>query len=403
VVAVVTALLSMGTSLPASADTLIWARQFGKGTINQATGVAADATGVYVVGTSSSAYPYSDGFLEKFDADGARLFERFRFGKPGREQSVGVAAGVSGVYTITIIDRRKRPPYFSLLSRYDQNGSLAWNVRLVPDLLDMPSIRSAYVNPAAVASDATGVYVAGYVSFQPVGGGYATRAFLAKFDPDGHELWWDRLGKGTSMSGVAVGPSGVAVAGGTDGLRKKVAPGGADALVRLYSNDGQPLWIREFGTADYDYAATVSVDSTGLYIGGVRGDSSTTGFLRKFDFTGETLWHRQLSSPISVRVTSTSPSPLGDGVMVAGWGGDLSGGASDVTVGFVRGYDPDGSVTTTTYINSSSPNSPGQIGETFVNGVATSGDGLFVSGSTAGHFAGQWMHGGLDAFVARVS
>jgi hypothetical protein len=205
------------------------------------------------------------------------------------------------------------------------------------------------------------------------------------------------------MSGVAVGPSGVAVAGGTDGLRKKVAPGGADALVRLYSNDGQPLWIREFGTADYDYAATVSVDSTGLYIGGVRGDSSTTGFLRKFDFTGETLWHRQLSSPISVRVTSTSPSPLGDGVMVAGWGGDLSGGASDVTVGFVRGYDPDGSVTTTTYINSSSPNSPGQIGETFVNGVATSGDGLFVSGSTAGHFAGQWMHGGLDAFVARVS
>src|SRR5205085_677608 len=54
VASVLAASLAVVQSAPASADSLVWARQFAGSSFNQGFGVAMDSTGVYVAGQYSS-------------------------------------------------------------------------------------------------------------------------------------------------------------------------------------------------------------------------------------------------------------------------------------------------------------------------------------------------------------
>jgi hypothetical protein len=100
--------LAVAAPAPASADPLAWSRQFGRRSVNQGFGVAADSTGVYVAGEFSS-NDGSDAYIKKYDMDGAQLWARYRFGRPGREQGATVAASGSGVYTIADLTGGSRP------------------------------------------------------------------------------------------------------------------------------------------------------------------------------------------------------------------------------------------------------------------------------------------------------
>ena len=99
--------LLVATALPwsASAQTVHWIRQFGTAGVNQARGVATDATGVYVVGSVSGALPGqtsaggSDAFVRKFDANGGELWTR-QFGTARADDALGVAVDSSGVYVV---------------------------------------------------------------------------------------------------------------------------------------------------------------------------------------------------------------------------------------------------------------------------------------------------------------
>src|SRR5438128_864539 len=99
-------LLLVGAVLPswspqqAIADPLVWVRQFHFDDGTFAKGIAADASGLYVVGESfrweGRGY---HGFLSKYDLDGDRLWSRFNFG--GKSDPVQhVATGPSGVYVL---------------------------------------------------------------------------------------------------------------------------------------------------------------------------------------------------------------------------------------------------------------------------------------------------------------
>ena len=88
---------------PAWGQTIEWTRQFGSGTFDQAFGVAAGASGVYVAGRTFGALPFQtsagdeDAFVRKYDLNGTELWTR-QFGSAIHDQAFGVAADTSGVY-----------------------------------------------------------------------------------------------------------------------------------------------------------------------------------------------------------------------------------------------------------------------------------------------------------------
>lgn len=120
-----------------------------------------------------------------------------------------------------------------------------------------------------------------------------------------------------------------------------------DAFVRRYDFNGNEIWTRQFGTADYDQAYGIATHSSGIYVAGETGGALGTAvggadyFLRKYDSAGNAVWTRQFG-------TSTTD------------GGSYGGG------------------------------------------VAVNSSGVYVTGVTAGTFAGQTKIGGLfDAFVQK--
>src|SRR5207253_9135469 len=82
---------------------LLWTRQFGSSGWDQATGVAADASGVYASGNTGGSLPGQstaggpDAFVRKFDAAGNVVWTR-QFGSGSSDQVSGVAVNGSGVH-----------------------------------------------------------------------------------------------------------------------------------------------------------------------------------------------------------------------------------------------------------------------------------------------------------------
>src|SRR5436853_1369712 len=107
-------LVQIGTLAPASAGPMVWVRQWGVGQANFVRGIAADGSGVYVLGWLTNPAGVR-GSLVKFDPAGDRLWSRVQ--NRGDEEPVGVAAGTSGIYEIASISLT-RSPYFSILRRY---------------------------------------------------------------------------------------------------------------------------------------------------------------------------------------------------------------------------------------------------------------------------------------------
>jgi hypothetical protein len=98
-------------------------------------------------------------------------------------------------------------------------------------------------------------------------------AFVRGYDASGTELWTRQFGTfdWEYVSSVAVDDaSNVYFAGETFGeLPGQTAPGQMDAFVGEYDALGEELWMKQFGTPDFDRALGVAVDSSGnVYVGG---------------------------------------------------------------------------------------------------------------------------------------
>ncbi len=121
----------------------------------------------------------------------------------------------------------------------------------------------------AVTVDPTGVYVAGYTDgvFPGWTNGGATDAFVVKFDLNGEQSWAAQLGTASmdyAYGSAADGCGGVSITGTTWGDWAGVNQGQADAfLVRLDSQSAAVLWTRQFGTPEWDTALAVAADRPG--------------------------------------------------------------------------------------------------------------------------------------------
>ena len=149
--------------------------------------------------------------------------------------------------------------------KYTPAGDELW-IRPV----DTGEVCACDATQAALAADATGVYVASGV--------------VSKLDQSGNTMWKRQLSPaadGTNFELRRWKPRlrhwtrrALYVAGGTQrALPGQCKAGYGDVFVRKYSiADGTEQWTCQFGTRGYDFLGGIAVDASGVYVGGgIRG------------------------------------------------------------------------------------------------------------------------------------
>ena len=186
----------------------VWTRQFGSSATDYAYGISVDASGVYVAGYTAGTLPGQtsaggyDAFVRKYDADGNEVWTR-QFGSSASDQASGISADASGVY-VTGYTSGALPGQTSaggtdaFVRKYDTNGNEVWTRQFGSSASDQAS---------GISVDASGVYVTGFTYGALPGQTYAgsSDAFVRKYDADGNAVWTRQFGS-SSMILVSASP-----------------------------------------------------------------------------------------------------------------------------------------------------------------------------------------------------
>jgi len=380
------------------AQNLAWVTQFGTPLTDDAAAVAADAGGVWVAGNTSGALAgqasagSQDVYLARYDSAGALQWVR-QCGTAALDQAWSVAADASGVYVAgstrgAFPGQAGKGGLDAFVRKYDAAGNELWTRQFGTSTTDQA---------VGIAVDSGGVYVAGSTGGVLPGqaGSGGQDVFVRKYDPAGAELWTRQFGTASSdqAGGIAAGASGVYVTGTV----------WEDAFLRAYDASGTELWTRQFGSPSADLGRAVALDATGVYVSGVTMDTlpgqTSAGladvFLRKYDAGGAELWTRQFGSASFDDGLAVTAAP--GGVLVAGYAmGALPGQTpSGLADAFVRSYDASGAEMWTSQFGTAATDS--------VWAVSAGPSGAYFAGFTFGVLPGQTGAGFQDAFLARLS
>jgi hypothetical protein len=175
------------------------------------------------------------------------------------------------------------------------------------------------------------------------------------------------------------GGVGAVVVGKTDGALDGVNKGKSDAFIRRY--DGGVVWAQQFGTRGSDEATDVAVTSTGIsYVLGTTDGAlgfkvgGTDVFLRKYDAKGVVQWTRQFGTAVFDSAQDVTLDSSGNIYVLSSLGG---------TAFTVRKFNPNGTLLLT--ITNTTPdifNPPAlavdSTGNIFVLAPFIQGNGKFV-------------------------
>jgi large repetitive protein len=281
---------------------------------------------------------------------------------------------------------------------------------------------SSYGTAVAVGRDGD-VYIAGSTNGGYPGAPEANAGdhdvFLAKFSPDGTQLWAHELGSDQEDYGlgIAVDHSGDAyITGYTYGRLPGAAAsvGFADAFLAKYSAAGARQWVDEFGVAQHSAVSDgITVDRAGnaFIVGNTNGrlpgqPESNAGaydaYIAKYSTTGARVWVHRLGTPENDYGYGIALDQAGNAYMtgdtqgsIPGAGTRNAGNGSDV---FVAKYSTAGKRLWTQQL--------GARGVDHGAAVAVDGAGnAYVTGYTNGRLPGASgaNAGGSDVFVAKYS
>ena len=257
----------------------IWTIQFGTRKDDFIVALGMDATGLYVTGSTSGTFPGqtklggADAVLAKYDFDGNELWT-VQFGTDEIDSPSNVVADATGVYVIGTTDgafpgERDRRAQDAFLTRFDAEGNQDWVVQFGSRGSDV-----GYAN----ALSAAGIFVNGFTDGRLPGETDRGEmdAFVGLFASDGTKLWLRQFGtrRVDVGLGIVADPKTVYVSGQTGGhFRGFTSSGGDDAFVRSFSaTDGASLWMHQFGTAEFDAAYGLALVGTDVYaVGGTSG------------------------------------------------------------------------------------------------------------------------------------
>jgi hypothetical protein len=255
-----------------------WTRQFGSTAWVEAFGVTVDAGGVYVAGyvdccaatlipTQKSAGA-TDAFVRKYDLNGTEVWTR-QFGSPDSDRATGIVADATGVYVAGTTQGALASPRAmadGFLRKYDSDGTEVWTKQF-------GGPASEEVNVVAVG--ASGVYVGGRTTGAlqgdpPVG---LWDAFVMQFDSTGNHQWTRQFGgrDADNVFGLAVGLTHLLVTGAADGpLPGQNWVAAQDAFYRFYDFTGAEAATREFGNEFNDYGTGAAADARAFYVAGMK-------------------------------------------------------------------------------------------------------------------------------------
>ena len=225
-----------------------------------------------------------------------------QFGTSSLDASLGLSIDNSGGVYLTGYTSRSfednsiigQTPY---LAKYDVDGHRQW---IVQDTSFDDSVA------VGVSADGLGnVYQSGDFN-SIVDDCCDSDAFLSKYDAAGNLLWRSTLRNDFDERFVTVSSDQIGnifIAGQTWG--GIVTPNPIrlpDVFVAKYNTLGDLIWLREFGSDDYeDEAAAVSADGLGnAYVVGLL--DAEDGFVSKFDSDGVQLWTARLDNAHSAGV-----------------------------------------------------------------------------------------------------
>lgn len=386
-----------------------WIREFGTYGEDQIEGVYADSTGVYVAGYTTGALPGQnfsgdrDAFVRKYDFDGNEVWTR-EFGTSGTDEIREISVNSSGIYvtgltTGTLPGQSRIGGYYdSFIRKYDLDGNEVWTRQFGTTGDDTPFGVYADSSAAYVTGSARGAFP-GQVNL-----GEAD-AFVRKYDPDGNAVWTRQFGTAQYDLGwgVFADATGVYVAGYTLGAFPGYANQGAfDIFLRKYDFDGNELWTKQFGTTGSDMARGISGDSAGVYVcGSVDGElpgqtqvGYSDAFVRKYDADGNENWTRQFGTTEG----ESCEGIFANSTTVYSVGQTNGAFAGQNLTGeadyFIRKYDENGTEQWT--------HQSGTLGEDAMDGyVASDSTGIYFAGITSGYFAGYSQQGNGDCFVRK--
>jgi len=206
------------------------------------------------------------------------------------------------------------------------------------------------------------------------------------------------------VSAIAVDSAdNVVIAGTTNGALFPVPQGGYDAFVAKIAADGTPLWGFQYGTADYDYADALAVDSgdnillAGHTFGDLFGTNAGSGdaFVVKISPAGVPLWVVQHGTP-GMDMAYAVAVDGADNVILGGFtGGDLFAPTEGGYDAFIAKMTPGGLPLWGFQYGTSESEA--------VEGLAVdSADNVVLAGFTSGDLFAP-NQGVYDAFIAKVT
>ncbi len=267
---------------------LVWIKQYGTVTGDESFKVSTDSSGnIYAaghtlgslpgqqnhnVGQDPTQIPSTDSFVTKFDSNGNQLWTS-EFGTSALDDDWGVATDkygnvFAGGNTLGNFGGPNAGAYDAWLVKLDQkDGHIDWVRQFGTPTYDFLW---------NVKTDSTGnVYASGWTRGD-LGGKNAgdSDVWLAKYDTNGNQLWIKQFGTSGDdapyLNGMDVdSKDNIFLAGHTNGNLGGKNAGSYDAWVAKYDKNGNQVWIKQFGTPEYDTSTAVSADSHGnLYVSG---------------------------------------------------------------------------------------------------------------------------------------
>ena len=229
--------------------------------------------------------------------------------------------------------------------------------------------------------------------------------YMRKYDGNGNELWTQQAGLGPFSLDFSRAVDGAGNSYVVSNARD-TASGNSDAVVSKYDRDGNELWARQFGSTDFDFTHAVALDAAGnpYVVGWTWGalprqthSGASDVFLRKYDSEGNVLWTRQFGTADFDFAQAIAVDGAGNAYLVGWTAGafpqQTNSGKGDV---FARKYDSEGNMLWTRQFGS-------RENEIAFNVAVDDAGFLYVVGSTEGALPGQARSGQVDSFVRKYA
>jgi len=346
-----------------SAGVQQWLRTLDGGGSDAAVAITTDEAGnVYMTGHSGGGLYF---MTAKYNAAGDRLWVR-SFTTIG-EGDAGVDLAVDHDGNVYVTGYNMETSLDIITIKYSPGGAELWVRRY-----DSGNGEDV---PAAIACDASGIYVTGRS-----GGSFTT----IKYDFNGVQQWVRNYNGGFGSDSPAAlildAAGNLYVTGQSTG-----AGTNADYATIKYDAAGTQQWVRRYDgpttvfASDYDRAVALAVDGNGNVF--VTGNSSDDFATVKYDAVGTELWVRRYNGPAAGGdwANAIAVDASGNSYVTGS-----SYGNSTTQYDFATlSYDPSGSVRWTERYNG-----PGNFYDTPYSIAVHSSGNVYVSGSSGGNGTG---------------